>query len=79
MADGWFAQFAPEGQARELIARAHAYARDSGHQPSQIGLEARVMLEGSDPEPWLDQVKTWGELGATHVALDKRGGRLSPV
>ncbi len=79
MADGWFAQFALEGQARELIARVHAYARDSGRQPSQIGLEARVMLEGSDPEPWLDQVKTWEELGATHVALDKRGGRLSPV
>ena len=80
LADGWFAQFPPSQQAQDLIERVHAYARESGREPSQIGLEGRVLLEGSDPEPWINEMKMWEESGASHVALlDRRDGKPSPA
>ena len=45
------------------------YAREVGRDPASIGIDGRVRVAGSEPEDWLTEVKTWEELGASHLTL----------
>ena len=68
--DGWFPNFAPDDEARGIIARLHDYAREAGRDPASIGIEARVSVVNSSPEDWVNQAKSWEELGATHISVN---------
>jgi hypothetical protein len=39
----------------------------------------RLCLPGKQPEDWLDEVKAWQEMGATHVSVEARRGVLGSV
>jgi hypothetical protein len=39
----------------------------------------RLRLPGKQPEDWLDEVKAWQEMGATHVSVEARRGVLGSV
>jgi len=69
MADGWSPLFAPDIAGQEAIQRMRGYAREVGRDPASIGIDGRVKVAGSDPEEWITEVKTWEELGATHLTL----------
>ena len=69
MADGWSPLFAPDIAGQEAIQRMRGYAREVGRDPASIGIDGRVRVAGSDPEEWITEVKTWEELGATHLTL----------
>lgn len=68
--DGWFPNFAPDDEAREIIARLHSYAREAGRDPTSIGIEARVSVVGTTPEDWVNQAKSWEDLGASHISFN---------
>ena len=69
LADGWFAHFTPS-QTRTIIEPISKYAEEAGRDPATIGIEGRLVLDGDDPEPWLDVLREWKELGATHVGAN---------
>ena len=73
--DGWFPQMPPE-QARQLVDRLRALASDAGRDPGSIGIEARVTIAGKDEETWIDEVRGWQEMGATHLAVNTMGAGL---
>jgi len=78
LADGWMPQLQPgEETAHQTIAKVHQYARDAGRDPSNIALEGRVNLSGTNPEDWLAQAKAWDDMGASHLAAG-RGGPGGP-
>ena len=56
-----------------------APTRESGRDPSEIGMIGRLRLPGKQPEDWLDEVKAWQEMGATHVSVEARRGVLGSV
>ena len=76
IADGWFPQFAPDDAGKETIARMRQYAREAGRDPSAIGIEGRVQLAGGTPELWVETVKAWEGLGATHVSVNTMNAGL---
>lgn len=77
LGDGWFPQLPPDETAREAIARLHAYAREAGRDPRQIGIEARVNMATSVPDQWPQLVEAWQALGATHLAINTMGAGLA--
>ena len=77
--DGWFPSFLPSDAGREAVEQVRAYAREAGRDPSEIGTIGRMRLPGKQPEDWLDEVKGWQDLGATHVSVEARRGVLGSV
>jgi probable F420-dependent oxidoreductase len=76
LADGWSPNLTPDADGRALVARAHAYAREAGRDPSGLPLEGRIRLAGQMADGWARQVDAWKALGATSVIAESRGGRL---
>ncbi len=74
LADGWFPMFSPGEDGRKAISRMHGYAREAGRDPATIGIEGRVNVTGKGPEDWINQIKAWEELGATHFSVGTGGG-----
>ncbi len=69
MADGWSPLFAPGTAGQEAIQRMRGYATEVGRDPASIGIDGRITMAGTGPEDWLTEVKTWEELGASHLTL----------
>ena len=77
--DGWFPLFPPNDEARELIERMRSMASDAGRDPADIGIESFVAHRGRSPDEWIADVKTWSELGATHLSVNTmNSGITSP-
>lgn len=77
VADGWFPQLRPGDAARQTIERLHAYARQAGRKPEDVGIEARVGIANSTPDDWAKAVEDWRALGATHVGVSTMGAGLA--
>ena len=78
-ADGWFPQFNPNDEGREILERMHNYAREAGRDPASIGVEGRASVAEGPPEVWVKNARAWEELGATHISLNTmRAGLSSP-
>ncbi|HZA24362.1 MAG TPA: hypothetical protein VFA32_17480 [Dehalococcoidia bacterium] len=69
----------PNEAGGEAVERVRSYAREAGRDPSEIGAMGRLRLPGKQPEDWLDEVKAWQEMGATHVSVEARRGVLASV
>ena len=76
IADGWFPQFPPDDEGREIIARVHAYAREAGRDPSAIGMEGRINMADGPAEYWAARAKEWDGLGATHFSINTMRAEL---
>ncbi len=79
MSDGWFPSFAPGDAGRDAVSRVRQYAVDAGRDPQDVGMIGRLRLPGKQPEDWLDEVKGWQEMQATHVSVEARRGVLGSV
>lgn len=79
LSDGWFPSFPPNDAGREAVERVRSYTREEGRDPSEIGVMGRLRLPGKQPEDWLNEVKAWQEIGATHVSVEARRGVLASV
>jgi probable F420-dependent oxidoreductase len=73
MADGWMPMFAPDETGRATIEKVREFAQAAGRDPSDVGLEGRITATGQGPEDWITEVKTWSELGATHMSVGTGG------
>lgn len=76
IADGWFPQFPPDDAGREMISRVQSIARESGRDPKEIGMEARVSIAEGTPESWARHISEWKNLGATHISVDTMKAEL---
>ena len=79
IADGWFPQFSPDDEGREILDRMRGYARQAGRDPSTIGIEPRIEIAGGTPDSWAKLAKAWEGLGATHISVNTmKAGLGSP-
>ena len=75
LADGWVlpgGNARPDHYMKAMIDRVHAYATESGRDPSEIGLEKVVSFKST-----LDEVRAWEDAGITHLSVNTMGARLS--
>jgi probable F420-dependent oxidoreductase len=74
LADGWFPQqIKPGDEARALFERMRSSVRDAGRDPGAFGIEVRINASDGSPDNWAAAANTYGEIGATHVALNTMG------
>ena len=74
IADGWFPQFRPDEQLKEVLERVRGYAREAGRDPMSLGIEGGVQADPSQsPDAWLKQAEAWKALGASHLRIGIQG------
>lgn len=76
MADGWCPNISPDDAGRAVLDRVRGYVTEAGRDPDALGLDGRLRTADKQPEDWVDEVKAWGEMGATHISLETRRGGL---
>ena len=73
--DGWVATARVEN-VDASVAKIHAAAEAAGRDPSAIGIQGRIFLEGKSPDEWRAEAARWRSVNATHI--DIRDGGLAP-
>jgi probable F420-dependent oxidoreductase len=74
LADGYFPMFAPDTNGHAILDRIRQQATAAGRDPSEVNFEGRITITGdNNPEDWLTELKSWEEIGATHLAAGLRG------
>ena len=76
LADGWFPLRAPDEETRTMIEQLHAYTREAGRDPADIGIEAKLDIGRTEEGAWGTTVEAWRELGATHLCVNTMGAGL---
>ena len=80
LADGWFPEVPPGPKLDEARAMIERAARDTGRDPTSLGMEGRVSwTSAGGAEKLIDHVRRWRGAGATHVSVDTMGAGLGPV
>ena len=74
--DGWCPNITTDEAGKATIEKVHGFAREAGRDPSTLGLDGRIRISGLQPEEWLDEVKAWEDMGATHLSIETRRGGL---
>jgi len=77
LADGWCPNLSPDEAGRATVAKVRGYVAEAGRDPSALGLDGRLRTAGKQPEEWLDEVRGWEEMGATHLSVETRRGGLT--
>jgi probable F420-dependent oxidoreductase len=74
LADGWVALGPPRPEIAAALRIIHEAAERAGRDPGTIGVEAWVDGSHGDATRLAGDVRAWGELGATHIAVNTRRG-----
>ena len=81
--DGWFPEERHfnlgnhDDATRAMIEKMYDYIRQEGREPSDIGIESWVNIDGRSEEEWFNDVVAWKGLGATHISVNTLGAGLS--
>src|SRR5215831_6815555 len=76
--DGWFPQFQPGDEAKQILERVRGYTRDAGRALSAVEIEGRFPYSIGGPAQWAQRAREWRDLGATHLSVNTMGSGLSP-
>lgn len=68
-AQGWLPQFRPGPDAAAQLATLREHVREAGRDPGEVGVHGRLRLDSDDREEWVERVRAWRDLGATHVSV----------
>ncbi len=60
-----------------VMKKVRGYAQQAGRDPAAMGLDGRLRTAGKQPEDWVDEVKSWEEMGANYLSVETRKGGLS--
>ena len=77
LADGWILTGRPTEDAGRRYQRLLEHAKESGRDPSKIGLEGAINWGDGQPDGWRQQLDQWRDMGATHVTLQTRGNNFT--
>ncbi|MGH7769619.1 MAG: LLM class F420-dependent oxidoreductase [Candidatus Binatia bacterium] len=77
LGDGWFPLAEPGDKVGAMIERIRTYAKETGRDPSAIGIEGRVSAADDSPDKWREAVAHWKNLGATYAAVNTMKAGLS--
>jgi alkanesulfonate monooxygenase SsuD/methylene tetrahydromethanopterin reductase-like flavin-dependent oxidoreductase (luciferase family) len=74
-ADGWFAICSPE-QYPALRKRIDEYAKAAARNPTDIGAECGLGIQGRSDREWLEILDARKNAGVTHLCMRTLGGGL---
>jgi len=76
VADGWIPFIRPGEDAAKRIEGFRAAVREAGRDPSRVGIQAGISIEGGGPEEWRQQLREWQALGVTHSTVGALRGEV---
>jgi probable F420-dependent oxidoreductase len=68
--DGWMANVRTIEQARPAVEKLNQYLEGAGRDRASFGIDARLNASLIIKENWINFVKLWEELGATHLSIN---------
>ncbi len=77
LGDGWLPLFPPDEKGAALIEKMRSFARETGREPNNIGIEARINIAQRSPEEWINEALAWKKIGATHISVNTMKAGLS--
>jgi probable F420-dependent oxidoreductase len=76
--DGWYPQFRPGGpDPRETVERFHAYVREYGRNPDEVGLQSTAGFANATPDQWTQRLEEFEGAGISHVCVNTMGAGLA--
>jgi probable F420-dependent oxidoreductase len=73
LGDGWIPGTRPIEQMRPLLDKLARYLAEAGRDRACFGIDSRLNLSQIGPDGWTSFIRTWEELGATHLTVNTMG------
>ena len=73
LGDGWILGFRSIEQAYPAMDKLNLYLEEAGRDRASFGIDSRLNLSQIGPEGWTSFIRTWEELGATHLTVNTMG------
>lgn len=71
--DGWMLNIHTIEQARPALDKLNYYLEEAGREKASFGIEPRLNMNLFGPDQWISLMRTWEELGATHLTVNTMG------
>lgn len=71
--DGWMLNIRTIEQARPALDKLNYYLEEAGREKASFGIEPRLNMNLFGPDQWISLMRTWEELGATHLTVNTMG------
>ena len=68
--DGWIPNYRTAEDAQSALTRVEENLNQAGRDRSEIGIEARIRYENSDPVTWEQLLLSWQAAGASHISFN---------
>ena len=79
LGDGWMPTYRTAGEAKNAVMSLNRFLQEAQRDPSEVGIEARLVYGQGDPHVWIAQMDEWTALGATHFSINTmRSGYTTP-
>ena len=80
LADGYMPIFDPdEPGGEQALGKIGRYAIEAGRRPTDIGIEARIVMPGNGADSWRRQLDGWSAFRATHIGVAMGGEQYRTV
>jgi probable F420-dependent oxidoreductase len=79
LADGWFSNAKPGPHLDEALATIRSAAQAANRDPSEVGVEGRILVGDGDLERIVGEFAEWRKVGASHVSFNTMGAGLENV
>lgn len=79
LADGWMPMEKSPKKAEAIMEKIRKYAQQSGRNPNNIGIDARIIYRNHDAADWGNLISGWKSIGATHLTLNTMGAKIRTV
>jgi probable F420-dependent oxidoreductase len=73
LGDGWMVNARSIEQARPLLNKVLQFLKEAGRDQSSFGIEVRLNMSLIHHDGWINFVRAWEELGATHLTVNTMG------
>ncbi|HEY1762249.1 MAG TPA: LLM class F420-dependent oxidoreductase [Acidimicrobiales bacterium] len=79
LADGWFSNGKAGPQLDEALTTIRDAARAAGRDPSDVGIEGRIVVGDGDQDRITREFEEWKNVGASHVSFNTMGASLEGI
>jgi probable F420-dependent oxidoreductase len=73
LGDGWMLTTRTLDQSRPLLEKLFQYLEAAGRAKTSFGIDPRLNMSLIGPDGWESFIRTWEELGATHLTVNTMG------
>tara|TARA_B100000676_G_C18048789_1_gene829718 strand:+ start:464 stop:1336 length:873 start_codon:yes stop_codon:yes gene_type:complete len=74
--EGWFPQGEPDSEFKQQYESLKRYLDLAGRDITEVGIEARISINGLSDKEIIQKYKDWQSVGASHISINTMDGNL---